>query len=63
MEGQVELLRERGTPVPEINTAPRIVIQNETDKAVIQAARSDRIFIAQDSSASRKRRNSDSSIV
>ena len=33
MEEHVELLREQGMPVPEINTAPTITIQNEAEKA------------------------------
>ena len=35
MEEHVELLREQGMPVPEINTAPTIVIQNEGEKAAV----------------------------
>lgn len=35
MEEHVELLREQGMPVPEINTAPTIIIQNEAEKAVV----------------------------
>ena len=35
MEEHVELLREQGMSVPEINTAPTITVQNEADKAVV----------------------------
>ena len=35
MEEHVELLREQGMPVPEINAAPTIIIQNEAGKAVV----------------------------
>ena len=35
MEEHVELLREQGMSVPEINAAPTIIIQNEAEKAVI----------------------------
>ena len=35
MEEHVELLREQGMPVPEINVAPTIIIQNEAEKAAV----------------------------
>ena len=35
MEEHVELLREQGMPVPEINAAPTITIQNEPEKATV----------------------------
>ena len=35
MEEHVELLREQGMPVPEINAAPTVVIQNEAEKTVV----------------------------
>ena len=35
MEEHVELLREQGMPVPEINAAPTIIIQNEAERAVV----------------------------
>ena len=35
MEEHVELLREQGMLVPEINAAPTIIIQNEAEEAVV----------------------------
>ena len=35
MEEHLELLREQGMPVPEINAAPTVVIQNEVEKVVV----------------------------
>lgn len=35
MEEHVELLRERGMPVPALNAAPTIIIRNEAEKAVV----------------------------
>ena len=35
IEEHAELMREQGMPVPEINTAPTTVIQNEAEKAMV----------------------------
>ena len=35
MREHVELLRERGLPVPEINVDPKIVIQNAKEQAAV----------------------------